>query len=64
MVAERLIEYVEFPSALHGKYQCFTEANLHNLRAVGCDHVFADVEKGVSAYVERLLGLEKDAATL
>ncbi|WOD19892.1 ADP-glyceromanno-heptose 6-epimerase [Paraburkholderia kirstenboschensis] len=64
MVAERLIEYVEFPRALHGKYQCFTEANLSNLRAVGCDHVFADVGKGVSAYVERLLGLEKDAATL
>jgi ADP-L-glycero-D-manno-heptose 6-epimerase len=55
MVADRLIEYIEFPQALSGKYQCFTEANLDNLRATGCDHAFADVAKGVHAYVEWLL---------
>jgi hypothetical protein len=32
-------------SPRHGKYQCFTEARLNYLRAVGCDHVFADVEE-------------------
>jgi ADP-L-glycero-D-manno-heptose 6-epimerase len=62
MVAERLIEYVEFPRALHGKYQCFTRANLDNLRAAGCDHTFADVGKGVAAYVERLLAGGSQAA--
>ncbi|MHB9050466.1 MAG: ADP-glyceromanno-heptose 6-epimerase [Thiomonas delicata] len=55
MVADRLIEYIDFPAALVGKYQCFTEADLQNLRATGCDHAFADVASGVSAYVQRLL---------
>ena len=55
MVADRLIEYVEFPAALVGKYQCFTEASLHNLRNAGCDHQFADVGTGVRNYVSRLL---------
>ena len=31
------IEYIAFPPALVGKYQCFTEADLARLRAVGCD---------------------------
>ncbi|MHB0921882.1 MAG: ADP-glyceromanno-heptose 6-epimerase, partial [Thiomonas delicata] len=53
--ADRLIEYIDFPAALVGKYQCFTEADLQNLRATGCDHAFADVATGVSAYVQRLL---------
>ena len=43
------------PEALVGKYQCFTQANLTRLRAAGCDHQFADVATGVSAYVQHLL---------
>ena len=30
------VEYIDFPPALVGKYQCFTEADLGRLRAVGC----------------------------
>lgn len=45
------IEYVPFPEALRGKYQCFTQADLSALRATGCDHVFADVASGVRQYV-------------
>ena len=37
------IEYIDFPAALVGKYQCFTEADLGRLRGAGCDHAFADV---------------------
>jgi ADP-L-glycero-D-manno-heptose 6-epimerase len=55
MVDEKLIEYVDFPQALVGKYQCFTEANLHKLHATGCNHAFADVAMGVGSYVRRLL---------
>ncbi len=55
MVGEKLIEYVDFPQALVGKYQCFTEASLHNLRVSGCTHAFADVATGVGSYVRRLL---------
>lgn len=48
------IEYIDFPAALEGKYQCFTQADLSRLRATGCDHAFTDVALGVEKYVEWL----------
>lgn len=54
MVTRGIVEYVPFPEALIGKYQCFTQADLSRLRAVGCDHAFADVGSGVRSYVEWL----------
>jgi ADP-L-glycero-D-manno-heptose 6-epimerase len=54
MVAAGLVEYVSFPDALIGKYQCFTEADLSRLRGAGCDHAFADVASGVRSYEEWL----------
>lgn len=54
LVARGMIEYVDFPQALVGKYQCHTEADLTALRSVGCNHVFADVATGVSRYVRWL----------
>ncbi len=54
MVSTGLIEYVPFPDALRGKYQCYTQADLSALRATGCDHVFSDVQTGVSAYAQWL----------
>ncbi len=55
-VAQGLIEYVAFPDALVGKYQCHTQADLTQLRATGCDVQFADVATGVRRYVEWLAG--------
>jgi ADP-L-glycero-D-manno-heptose 6-epimerase len=53
--AERgLIEYIPFPDALRGKYQCHTQADLSALRAAGCDHAFADVQTGVGRYMAAL----------
>jgi ADP-L-glycero-D-manno-heptose 6-epimerase len=49
-----LIEYIPFPDALRGKYQCFTQADLSALRRAGCDHVFADVHTGVTQYMQAL----------
>ena len=49
-----LIEYIAFPDALRGKYQCYTQADLSALRATGCEHTFADVQSGVSQYVQSL----------
>ncbi len=49
-----LIEYIAFPDALRGKYQSYTQADLSALRATGCDHAFADVQTGVSSYVQWL----------
>ncbi|MDD4942025.1 ADP-glyceromanno-heptose 6-epimerase [Rhodoferax sp.] len=54
LMAQGLLEYVPFPEALRGKYQCYTQADLTALRATGCDHVFADVHTGVSSYVANL----------
>jgi ADP-L-glycero-D-manno-heptose 6-epimerase len=54
LVASGALEYVEFPPALVGKYQCFTQADLTALRAVGCDHRFMDVASGVRRYVDWL----------
>jgi ADP-L-glycero-D-manno-heptose 6-epimerase len=49
-----LIEYIAFPDALRGKYQCYTQADLGALRAAGCEHPFADVQTGVAKYVQWL----------
>jgi ADP-L-glycero-D-manno-heptose 6-epimerase len=50
LVRQGLVEYIEFPAALVGKYQSFTEADLSRLRGIGCDHRFADVAAGVRCY--------------
>jgi ADP-L-glycero-D-manno-heptose 6-epimerase len=52
--AQGLIEYIGFPEALRGKYQCFTQADLEALRAAGCDLAFADVQTGVARYMQTL----------
>ncbi len=49
-----MIDYIPFPDALRGKYQCYTQADLGKLRAAGCDHSFADVQTGVAHYVKWL----------
>jgi ADP-L-glycero-D-manno-heptose 6-epimerase len=51
MVSQGLLEYVAFPEALRGKYQCYTQADLSALRGTGCNHAFADVQTGVASYV-------------
>lgn len=55
MVKENIIEYIDFPDALKGKYQSFTCADIDALRKAGCDHNFLSVEQGVSRYVKSLL---------
>ena len=54
LVRQGLIEYIPFPDALVGKYQCYTQADDTRLRATGCDHAFADVATGVKRYVDWL----------
>lgn len=55
MVAQGLIEYVDFPEALRGKYQSFTQADVGALRRAGFEAPFADVATGVGLYVTELL---------
>ena len=56
LVGRGLVEYVPFPEALVGKYQCLTQADLGRLRATGCAHAFVDVAEGVARYVRWLAG--------
>ena len=54
-VHEGLIEYIAFPDGLEDKYQAYTQADLRNLRAAGCDVEFRRVEQGTASYVRWLL---------
>jgi ADP-L-glycero-D-manno-heptose 6-epimerase len=49
-----MIDYINFPEALVGKYQSYTQADLSALRAAGCQHIFADVQTGVTTYMKCL----------
>jgi len=54
LIKEKAIEYIPFPEALKGKYQCFTQADLTKLRAAGYKEPFLNVEQGVSRYINWL----------
>jgi ADP-L-glycero-D-manno-heptose 6-epimerase len=53
-LSQELLDYVAFPSALVGKYQSYTQADLSALRAAGCELPFADVATGVASYMSVL----------
>ncbi len=55
MVKEGIVEYVDFPEALKGKYQSFTQADISSLREIGYEKDFLTVEQGVDRYVRQLL---------
>lgn len=56
LIRESMVEYIPFPEELIGKYQCHTQADLTNLRRIGCDLSFANVETGIQEYMEWLFG--------
>nr|WP_246426261.1 ADP-glyceromanno-heptose 6-epimerase [Sphingomonas kyeonggiensis] len=49
-----LVQYVEFPEALKGKYQSYTQADMRALRAIGYAAEFTPVAEGVKAYINWL----------
>ncbi|MBL8378545.1 MAG: ADP-glyceromanno-heptose 6-epimerase [Burkholderiales bacterium] len=55
-VAQGLIEYIDFPEALKGKYQSFTQADINALREAGYDREFLSVEAGVERYFQAWAG--------
>ncbi|MGI9235231.1 MAG: ADP-glyceromanno-heptose 6-epimerase [Woeseiaceae bacterium] len=48
------IRYIPFPDHLKGAYQNYTQADLTQLRASGCDIEFRPVESGVKDYLDQL----------
>lgn len=51
LVQLKKIQYIDFPEALKGKYQSFTQANLNQLRQAGYDQEFLTVQQGTERYV-------------
>ncbi|MFV1992749.1 MAG: ADP-glyceromanno-heptose 6-epimerase [Acidiferrobacterales bacterium] len=55
LVSKGVIEYIDFPEALKGKYQSFTQADISLLVKAGYTDNFYTVEQGVERYIKRLL---------
>lgn len=48
------IEFIPFPEQLKGKYQTFTQADLANLKDIGYNSKFYNLEEGMKDYVDVL----------
>lgn len=55
MVEQDILDYIPFPEPLKGKYQSFTQADIHRLRAAGYQEPLLSVEQGVDFYVDWLI---------
>jgi ADP-L-glycero-D-manno-heptose 6-epimerase len=53
---EPVIDYVDMPESIRDFYQYFTEAEIGNLRRAGFRAEFAELETGVTRYVNGYLG--------
>lgn len=62
MVEQGIIEYVDFPEALKGKYQSFTRADISFLREAGYKESFYTVEQGVERYINSLIERDKKSS--
>lgn len=49
------IEYVDTPPEIRSNYQYFTQAEMGNLRALGYNNPFTELEDGVTDYVQNYL---------
>lgn len=55
LVQQGILEYIDFPEALKGKYQSFTRADIGKLREAGYEAPMLTVEQGVDRYVDWLV---------
>lgn len=58
-LANQRLKYIKFPADLIGKYQCFTQADMNDLRLAGYKKEFMDLESGVAQYIEWLVDEER-----
>ena len=59
LVREGAIGYIPFPTALVGRYQNYTKADLTRLRAAGYDAPTLTLDEGVRRYVEWMMARER-----
>jgi len=62
LVSDGIVRYVPMPSALAGKYQSYTEADLSRLRAAGYVAPMQAIDEGVPRYIERLISGSRSSA--
>jgi ADP-L-glycero-D-manno-heptose 6-epimerase len=55
LVDQDILQYIEFPDDLKGRYQSHTQADLSQLRQAGYTQPFVDVQTGVARYVDTLV---------
>ena len=55
MGSEEKISFVPTPEDIRDSYQYFTEASMKKLQEAGYPHTFAELEAGISDYVENYL---------
>lgn len=58
MDREPVIEYMDMPAHLAGKYQNYTQASMDKLRRAGCDVGFRSLEVGVDDYIRGYLATD------
>lgn len=52
------ISFIDTPVDLRGRYQYYTEADIHKLRHIGYNKEFTELEQGVDRYVNEFLTAE------
>jgi ADP-L-glycero-D-manno-heptose 6-epimerase len=55
MGKQKSITWVDMPDDLQGKYQYFTQADIHKLRDAGYTRPFTSLEEGIRDYVQNYL---------
>jgi len=50
-----VIEYIDMPEDIKGKYQYFTQADMHKLQQAGYKEAFYSLEEGINQYVKNYL---------
>lgn len=55
LVDKEVLQYIEFPDDLKGRYQSHTQADLSGLRQAGYNKPFLDVQAGITHYVNTLV---------
>ena len=53
-IFKNIVEYIEFPETLKGKYQSYTLANMDSIKKFGFKRKFYDIEKGIAKYIKKL----------
>ena len=53
-VFKDIVEYINFPENLKGRYQSYTLANMNAIRSFGFEKKFFNIKEGISRYIEKL----------